>query len=76
MRETKNHKRKTINYKPTGFTLIELMVVLVVIGLIATLVFPSFGSLELSRLKVEARRIQAGVHLTYNLSVMEKTNYR
>jgi len=47
-----------------------------VIGLIAILVFPSFGSLELSRLKVQASRIQAGVHLAYNLSVMEKTNYR
>lgn len=62
--------------KPSGFTLIELMVVLLVIGLIATLVFPNFGSLELSQLKSEARRIQAEINLAYNLSIMEKTNYR
>ncbi len=60
----------------SGFTLIELMVVLFVIGLIATLVFPSFGSFELSRLKSEARRLQAATTLTYNLAVMEKANYR
>lgn len=68
--------RKVKSYRLAAFTLIEIMVVLLVIGLIATLVFPSFGNFELSRLKVQARRIQSAVYLTYNLSVMEKANYR
>ena len=62
--------------KFSGFTLIELMIALMVIGLIATLVFPSFNSIELSRLKGEARRIQSAIEFTYDLSVMEKINYR
>jgi len=59
-----------------GFTLIELAVVLAIIGLIAALVFPRLGSLGSGSLRSAARRIEGSITLGYNLSIMEKTNYR
>jgi prepilin-type N-terminal cleavage/methylation domain-containing protein len=60
----------------SAFTLIELVVVLAVIGLIALLVFPRLGSLGLSDIRTEARRLEGITSLCFNLAVMEKTNYR
>ncbi len=72
---TRNQKPETRN-RSAAFTLIEIMVVIAVMGLIAIVVYPSFGSLSVSRLKLEARRLQSEVQLTYNLATMEKANYR
>jgi len=59
-----------------AFTLIELVVVLAVIGLISLLVFPRLGSLGLSDIRTEARRLEGITMLCFNLAVMEKNNYR
>jgi prepilin-type N-terminal cleavage/methylation domain-containing protein len=59
-----------------GFSLIELVVVLAIIGLIALLVFPRLSSLGITGLRSEGRKLQGMVMLCFNLAVMEKTNYR
>ena len=59
-----------------GFSIIELLGVLAIIGLIAALVFPRLGSLGLADLRSSGRRLQGMVQLTFNLAVMEKADYR
>jgi len=62
--------------RPSGFSIIELLGVLAIIGLIAALVFPRLGSLGLADLRSSGRRLQGMVQLTFNLAVMEKADYR
>lgn len=62
--------------RPTGFSIIELLGVLAIIGLIAALVIPRLGSLGQADLRSSGRRIQGMVQLTFNLAVMEKADYR
>ena len=59
-----------------GFTLIELVVVLAIIGLIAGMIVPRIGALGMGGLRSGARRIQSEVALAFNIAVMEKSNYR
>jgi len=59
-----------------GFTLIELAVVITIISLVALLIFPRLGSLGLGSLRTEARRIQSQIQFLFNLSVLEKGDYR
>jgi len=59
-----------------GFTLIELAVVITIISLVALLIFPRLGSFGLGSLRAEARRIQSQVQFLFNLSVLEKGEYR
>jgi prepilin-type N-terminal cleavage/methylation domain-containing protein len=59
-----------------GFSLIELLGVLVIIGLIASLVYPRLASLGLAELRSAGRRLQGMVQLSFNLAVMEKAPYR
>jgi Tfp pilus assembly protein FimT len=59
-----------------GFSIFELLGVLAIIGLIAALIFPRLGSLGMADLRGSARRLQGMVQLTFNLAVMEKSDYR
>jgi type II secretion system protein H len=53
----------------SGFTLLELIIVLVLAGLVAALVFPSFsGSIESSRLRSGAAEVRAALTLARTLA--------
>jgi len=57
----KNHLKKS-NYRITGFSIIEMMIVLVIIGMVVTLTVSGLSN-TLSKAKIKAAQIKA-----YNLS--------
>jgi len=69
-------KGQTERARSPGFTIIELVVVLALVGLIAALVFPRLGLIGMGSVRTEARKLQGMVTLCFNLAVMEKVNYR
>lgn len=54
-----------------GFTLIELMVVLVLIGVIASLAVLSFGGTRDPRMETEARRLAAVMELAMQTAILQ-----
>ena len=68
--------QKLASKKRAGFTLLELLVVLTIIGFLSLLIVPRLGSLGLAQLRSEARRLRAVIQAGYELSVVEKRGYR
>jgi len=60
----------------SGFTLLELLAVLLVIGVILGLAIPRVSSLTRTNLRTQARLLSGSIRLTYNLAVMNKKNFR
>jgi len=59
-----------------GFTLLELLVVLVLIGLLTALVFPSMGrGMAMLRLKTSSREIAATLRLARSKAIAEQQIY-
>ncbi|MDR2728850.1 MAG: type II secretion system protein, partial [Chitinispirillales bacterium] len=61
------------NKKTGGFTLIELMVVIVIIGILATLAIPRFTEASAKAKAAEAPRILASYESAYLAAVAEAT---
>ena len=59
-----------------GFTLIELVTVLALMGILVTTVVLNVGALEVARLKTDASRLAAAVRYLHNLAVMNNGYYR
>jgi len=59
-----------------GFTLIELVAVLALMGILVTTVMLNVGALEVARLKTDASRLAAAVRYLHNLAVMNNGYYR
>jgi len=60
----------------SGFTLIELALVVVILGLLVGLCLPALGELEPDRMKSTARRLAGTVKYLYNEAVMSGTEHR
>lgn len=74
---TANQKPQTANHKPEeGFTILEMLIVLVVIGLIAAIVIPRMGVMDGVELKSSARNLAGTIRLTYATAVVNKQPYR
>ena len=74
-------KPRTLNIEPRtafkgGFTLIEMVVVLVVISLVAVLVLPLLPSTDAANLRSSARRLSSVIRYLGDRSVTTKTPYR
>jgi prepilin-type N-terminal cleavage/methylation domain-containing protein len=59
-----------------GFTLLELAVVLLIIGLIMAIAMPQFGMLRGAELRSEARRLAARCHYLYEEAGAQKVLLR
>jgi prepilin-type N-terminal cleavage/methylation domain-containing protein len=59
-----------------GFTLIELVAVLALMGILVTTVILNVGALDVARLKTDASRLAAAVRYLHNLAVMNNGYYR
>lgn len=65
------------NRKPFGFTLLELLVVLVIIGLMAGLVAPRMtGTLAGTQLKTAAKKVAGALRYARSRAASEKAVYR
>ncbi|HUT55615.1 MAG TPA: prepilin-type N-terminal cleavage/methylation domain-containing protein [bacterium] len=60
----------------TGFTLIEMMIVVMVIGIIAAIVVPRLGVLDMVQLRSSARTLAGTIRLTYATAVVNRQPYR
>lgn len=60
----------------SGFTLIELVVVILIMGLMSTAGFLYLGSLQLAKVRTEVNKFGAMVRYVNNLSVMNNIDYR
>lgn len=78
-------RRGRIPFEPTsmsdrtrksGFTLLELLAVIMVIGVILGLALPRVSSLGRAELRASARRLSGTIRLGYHLAVLNKKNYR
>lgn len=59
----------------TGFTLIELIVVLFIISIAAAIIIPSFPLTERGMLKKESRRISSALRYVYDEATAKKQTY-
>jgi prepilin-type N-terminal cleavage/methylation domain-containing protein len=59
-----------------GFTILEMLVVLAVIGIIAVVALPRVGLLDSAELRAAGRNVAGTVRLTYSSAVMSRTPYR
>jgi prepilin-type N-terminal cleavage/methylation domain-containing protein len=70
-------KRSTFNrYQTAGFTLLELAVVLLIIGLVMAIAMPRFGAFQGTELRSESRRLAARSHYLYEEAGAQKVLLR
>jgi general secretion pathway protein H len=62
--------------RQAGFTLIEIMVVLVIIAMTAALVLPRLPDTEAGKLKSSARNLASGIRFLNDQAIMTKGLYR
>ncbi len=60
----------------SGFTLIELVVVLFIVGLIAGMTVPRVSNMTGVKLRGTARRLSAQIGYVYETAILKKTNFR
>ena len=60
----------------SGFTLLEMLAVIMVIGVILGLALPQVSSLGRAELRASTRRLSGTIRLGYHLAVLNKKNYR
>ena len=71
------NKRELLLNKQCGFTLLELLIVLVIIGLVSVLVLPRIGgNLNSLKLKAETKKLSALLRRARNEAISENTTIR
>jgi general secretion pathway protein H len=63
-------------HSKAGFTLIEIAVVMIIVGIIAAMVLPRMGMMTGVQLKSAAREVTGTIRITYAAAVMERKPYR
>ncbi|MBI4687151.1 MAG: prepilin-type N-terminal cleavage/methylation domain-containing protein [Nitrospirae bacterium] len=64
-----------LNSQRAGFTLLELVLVILIISLATALIMPSFSDIGEGRLKTEARRLGGALRYVYDEAVGKKESY-
>lgn len=69
---------KTLSRGPrnAGFTLVEIMAVVLVIAIMAAMIAPRLGAFDGAQLKSSSRNLVGTIRLTYSTAVMNKNTYR
>jgi len=73
---TRYSKFNTQNRLASGFTLIEMVVVIVILSMVALLVIPRLPSTDAVRLKSSARSLASAIRYMGDRSVTAKIHYR
>ncbi len=55
------HKRSTVNSRARGYTLVELLIVITILGTSAAMVIPSMGSVGVLRIQAAVRSVVADI---------------
>ena len=71
-----NHQSSIIDQQSKGFTLIELTVVIVILGIMLTLIIPRLGELGEANLKRSARHLTSTIRFLRGESQVKKDMYR
>jgi general secretion pathway protein H len=74
--KTQNSELKTQNCRQSGFTLIEMVVVIAIIAMAALLVLPRLPSTDTSNLRGSARSLAAMIRYLGDKSITSKSAYR
>ncbi len=60
----------------TGFTLLEIMVAIFIIGMIASMAVPRMSSMSGAKLRRTTRQLAATIGYVYEIAILKKTNFR
>jgi prepilin-type N-terminal cleavage/methylation domain-containing protein len=60
----------------TGFTLLEMMVVLFIVGMIAGMAIPRMAGMRGAKLRRTTRQLAATIGYVYEIAILKKTNFR
>jgi len=60
----------------SGFTLIEIMIVMVIIGLVAALAYPQYQIVSRANLRETSRKLAGSIRYLYARSIMDKKPWR
>jgi len=75
-RQVMNCQQRNPGTIDTGFTLVELLIVMIIVGIIAMLVIPDLGSTLLaSRLDASAREVVTALHGAQDLAISSGARY-
>ena len=71
-----NQKSTIKNQKLSGFTLIELMIVIFIIGLVAAIAYPQYQILSRANLRETSRKLAGTIRYLYARAIIDKKPWR
>lgn len=68
--------QKKVPPKKDGFTLLEMMIVMIIMGLITALAYPQYQVVSHSNLRLASRQLAGAIRYLHTRAVLDKKNWR